>query len=138
MNVKENKILYNAIKTPDGTILESLHRHDFKDHKDKNGKIYMIDGGNEYIRRSNNGDEIDISIWDDGKHETRRKYINWGVNYDKDMNRLPRTRWTPIKDLDDGHIHAILDGNHTNNEFYIDVFKSELDYRKINKNESIN
>ena len=38
-------ILSNRLKTPDGTILESLHRHDYVTHTDANGKEYMLDGG---------------------------------------------------------------------------------------------
>lgn len=139
MEINEKRILYNAIRTPDGTLLESLHRHDYKDHKDrKTGRVYMNDGGNEYLRRSNNGDEEDLTVYDDGKHETRRKYITWGVNYDKNMNRLPNTRWSPIKDLDTEHIKAILDGEFTKNEFYIQLFNSELIFREFNKDESKN
>ena len=45
-------LVYNAIRTPDGTVLESRHRHDHVEYIDKNGKEYMVDGGLEYIRRN--------------------------------------------------------------------------------------
>ena len=44
--IKENpKILSNKMRTPDGTILESKHRHDYVTHTDANGKEYMLDSG---------------------------------------------------------------------------------------------
>lgn len=123
--------LYNAIKTPDGTIIESKHRHDFVCHKDKNGLTYCVDGGHDYAKRVfSNMNYEDLSIKDDGKFETRREYLKWGNNYDIDMNLLPETIWKPIKDLNTQHIEAILSGNYTQNEIYLDTFKKELKFRK--------
>lgn len=127
-------ILRNAIKTPDGTILESVHRHDFVSHTDKNGKYYFVDGGLDYLRRSIHLEDLpeDLTIMDNGTHELRRKYLKWGNNYDKDMNLLSETIWKPIKDLSTDHIEAILAGNYTQNEVYVETFKKELEYRKEN------
>ena len=50
-------ILSNRMRTPDGTILESKHRHDYVTHLDANGREYMLDGGLDYVRGSANGDE---------------------------------------------------------------------------------
>ena len=47
-----NKIICNQIRTPDGTILISHTVHDYKEYKDKNGLVYMVDGGNDYLRRT--------------------------------------------------------------------------------------
>ena len=43
-------IVFRAMKTPDGTIIQSKHRHDFVGHEDKNGNFYAIDGGLDYCR----------------------------------------------------------------------------------------
>ena len=47
----EPKIKCNKIRTPDGTIIESKHQHDFVCHTDANGKRYCVDGGKSYLRR---------------------------------------------------------------------------------------
>lgn len=123
-------ILYNAIKTPDGTILESKNRHDFVSHVDKNGETYINDGGKDYFHRSINIIPYeDLSVYDDDSHENRAKYLEWGSNYDKDMNRLPKTVFKPIKDLDTDHIQAILEGNWCKSELYKRTFNEELKRR---------
>jgi hypothetical protein len=75
-------------------------------------------------------DFTDTSIDDDGSHELRRQYLTWGNNFDKDMNRLPKTIYNPIKDMTSDHIQAILDGGWAkNNPFYEELFKEELEFR---------
>ena len=66
-------LIRNAIKTPDGTILESTHRHDYKEHTDANGKTYMVDGGLEYVRCSAHGDEVHLSLYDDEPHDIQHR-----------------------------------------------------------------
>jgi hypothetical protein len=60
-----DKILRNRMRTPDGTILESKHRHDYVTHLDANGNEYMLDGGLSYVRSSANGDEEMLTVFDD-------------------------------------------------------------------------
>ena len=124
-------ILVNKIQTPDGTILESKHRHDYVSHTDANGEYYMVDGGKDYLKRSINIiPAIDLTIEDDGSHELRRQYLTWGSNYDKDMNRLPETIYNPIMNMTSDHIIAILEGGWVkNNPFYEELFKEELKFR---------
>jgi hypothetical protein len=104
----------------------SKHVHDYVECKC--GSV-MVDGGNQYLRRSADG-YICTSVIDDGTHELRRQYLLWGNNYDKDMNRLPKTIWKPIAELDTDHIQAILDGKWCKSEYYLQVFNDELKYRK--------
>lgn len=103
------QIVYNAIKTPDGTIMQSVHRHNCVIHVDKITKNeYMVDGGLDYLRRSTNGDEIDLSL-----HlfidpfEKIREVFEWGRNYDADMNLLPQTEWVALKELNDDHLDVL-------------------------------
>lgn len=122
--------LYNAIRTPDGTIIESRHRHDFVTHKDLNGKTYSVDGGEAYLRRvAEEMDYEDLSIEDNGDHSLRRKHLVWGKNYDKDMNRLPKTIFIPIMDMTTEHIKAIIDGGHCKSGVYYEIFIEELKLR---------
>jgi hypothetical protein len=124
-------ILVNKIQTPDGTILESKHRHDYVSHTDANGEYYMVDGGKDYLKRSINIiPAIDLTIIDDGSHELRRQYLTWGNNFDKDMNRLPETIYNPIMNMTTDHIQAILNGTWVENSpFYQELFKEELEFR---------
>lgn len=60
-------LIRNAIQTPDGTILDSLHTHDFKTHIDKiTGKLYGVDGGLSYLRRIGDMEDcIDLSKYNE-------------------------------------------------------------------------
>jgi len=124
-----NKILKNSIKClkcKDEIISE--HRHNFVMCKCNS---VGVDGGLDYCKRiGNQNDYEDLTIYDDNSHENRRKYLKWGSNYDKDMNRLPKTLYKCIKDLDTEHIQAILDGNWCKSEYYLEVFNEELKFRK--------
>ena len=120
-------LIYNAIRTPDGTILESTSRHDYRDYIDANGKSYMIDGGRDYCRRSANGDEEVLSIdYDKNNHEQNRTYLKWGtygVDGDQPLRRIT------IKDMDTEHIEAVLETQHQINFMYHEVMTEELAYR---------
>lgn len=129
--LKERRVLKNSIQTPDDTVLISRHRHDYVSHVDKNSEMYAVDGGTEYLRRVyDKHDFKELSVYDDGTHETRRNNLFWGRNYDKDMNKLPETEYILIKDLDTDHIKAILDAQFQISDFYKEVFEEELKQRE--------
>lgn len=56
------KIILNAIETPDGTVLISAHRHDYRSHTDANGTTYVVDGGTDYLKRGGKDDYTELSI----------------------------------------------------------------------------
>jgi hypothetical protein len=100
-----SKLIRNAIQTPDGTILESLSRHDYKDYTDANGKTYMVDGGLAYVRRSAHGDEVDLCLHDDEPHAVQRHIVKWGsygINGDQPL------KYKSVADMDTAHIEAVL------------------------------
>ena len=123
------KLIYSALKTPDGTILESKHRHDYVEHTDKNGKYYMLDGGTDYIRCSDPGDAEFIQVYDDDPIEKVREYFRWGVNYDKDQNLLPETEWRKLKDLATDHLEVLIDGGWAKG-YIKDIMIRELKFRE--------
>jgi hypothetical protein len=123
------RLVLNRIKTPDGTILTSYHRHDCKTHVDENGLEYMVDGGLDYHRcnvhktkrnwferkilepllgYSDTLAHDNLCVYSDAPFKTIRKSLYWGVNRDKDGNTLPETVWTPLCLLSTPHIEAII------------------------------
>lgn len=126
---KERKLIYSAIKTPDGTIIESLNRHDYVTHTDKNGKTYMIDGGLDYIRSSANGDEEYISHYDDEPIEIVRKFA-FRIGYGKPGNPDYGTfRKTFYKDMNDDYLNASIEYAKTNGQRW-DLLEKEKEFRK--------
>lgn len=124
---KEKLLIMNALKTPDGTILKSTHRHDFRTHTDKiNGKWYMIDGGLDYVRSSNNGDEEFLTLYNDEPHEVQRVILTWGTRgIDGDQ---PLT-FKKICEMDTDHIEAVLE-TQTPREVIKTCLINELEHRK--------
>jgi hypothetical protein len=130
----ETRLLLNRIKTPDGTILTSYNRHDYKEYKDTITKeVLMVDGGTDYVRR-NIGTYEELSVYDDGSHITRRSALHWGTRGKDGKQPLV---YKPIKDLDSDHIEAILKTQHQLSEFYKEVFREELKYRFDEKAEKL-
>lgn len=122
-------IIHNAMITPDGTPLQSLHRHDFIQHTDANGEIYFLDGGNAYVRTSKNIEPAHyITIYSDDPHTLVRDYFNWG-SYGKDGNEP--LHWIPLDEMEDSHIAAILD-NCILQDYVKEIFLNEVEYRKQN------
>jgi hypothetical protein len=125
----EPTIIANRVRTPDGTILQSFGRHDFKTHVDAvTGETYMVDGGYEYLRRSVNEVRAEeMSVWSDDPHELIREAMHWGSrgpNGDQPLRRIP------LKDMTNGHIEACLKTQTTMMPQFRKAMQDELEYRK--------
>lgn len=123
-----SQVIANALITPDGTILQSYHRHDYKTHLDKvSGEEYMIDGGTDYCRSNvNKVTPQYITVTMDDIHEIRREWFHWGTR-GKD-GQQPLT-WKPLRELESDHIRAIIETQHQITPYLVELFKSELEYR---------
>lgn len=99
------RLIYNAIQTPDGTILESKHRHDYRSHNDANGKTYVIDGGLNYIRSTVHKDQISLALYDDEPHSVQREVLKWGT-YGIDGDQP--LKYVTIAEMDTAHLEAVV------------------------------
>jgi hypothetical protein len=124
------QLIYNALETPDGTVLVSHSVHDFKTYKDTlSNKEYMVDGGNDYIRRNVIGDQIDQSqYYDPDNHEHNRTYLHWGTR-GKD-GKQPLT-WKAVRDLETDHLEAILSTQPQIGDYVRAIMVVEVNYRDI-------
>ena len=127
---EEPIIILNKIRTPDGTELISRYNHDYVSYKDNNGNVYVVDGGNSYLRRSGPGDYTELSIVynDNTDWELVRENFNRGV---RDPNN--DIKWIPLYKLSNNHIENIIidysiKPNQTNNTIWI--YENEIEYRK--------
>lgn len=129
-------LLVNAIKTPDGTILESNHRHDYTSYLDKNGEYYFIDGGLDYTRRSVNKEPAeDACVYTDDSHEKIRERFKWGTRGKDGAEHL---HWIPISTMSTEHIDTVLTTQKHIRPAVKKVFVDELTYRKTILNEENN
>lgn len=127
------KLIRNAIRTPDGTILESRHRHDYKEYTDKNGVTYMVDGGLDYIRRFINAGHPaqDLTVYLEDGHTRVREALTWGTygpNGDQPL------RYVRLMDMTTDHIQACLDNVPTMYPQFRTAMEDELSYRRSVKN----
>ena len=121
-----SELIYNALRTPDGTIIESNSRYDYVTHKDVNGNEYMIDGGLDYVRSSANGDEEHLSVTLEDPHDKVREYCTWGTygpNGDQPLT------YKKLCDMSDNHINAVLENVSRIRPSIKTDMRNELKYR---------
>ena len=122
----EHLIIRNAMCTPDGTILQSRHRHDYVTHTDNNSKEYMLDGGLSYVRSSANGDEEHLTITLADPHEQVREACEWGtygINGDQPLSYIT------LCDMSTAHIEAVLKNVPRLEPAIKIAMKNELEFR---------
>jgi len=126
--MSKTRIVSNCIRTPDGTILESMHRHDYVTYVDANGKEYMVDGGLEYLRRNVHDDAPyeELSVYTDAPHTEIREAFRWGTRGKDGKQPL---KYVPLKDLTTEHINAILDTQSHIADYVRKIFIDELSFR---------
>lgn len=141
----KKQLIYRAIITPDGTVLSSKNRHDYKKHTDTvTGEEYMIDGGLDYFRTNKNKVKATIfEIYNTDNIKLIRENFERGTT-DEKGNPI----YKKLKDLSNQHVENIILYNthkfllNTNvedlDESIIDVntlnyiYLKELEYRIIN------
>ena len=126
----EKQLLHSSIRTPDGTILTSKHRHDYVSYVDKNGLTYILDGGTDYIRTSINVEKAeDLSLYSDDAHEKLREVISRGG---RGKNGDEELKYVLLKDIDDEWLQAIIEYEELNrpNNKYLPVYREEVKFRK--------
>lgn len=126
----EKQLLHSSIRTPDGTILTSRHRHDYVTHLDKNGETYILDGGIDYIRASINVEKAeDLSLYSDDAHEKLREVVSRGG---RGKNGDEELKYVLLKDIDDEWLQAIIEYEELNrpNNKYLPVYREEVKFRE--------
>ena len=127
----ERNLIVNRWKTPDGTVLISRHTHDFVSHKDANGEEYFIDGGNDYIRKSVNKEEMEnMCVYSDDQFSLIRTVLCRGT-FDENNKRI----WIPLCNMSNPHLENcityysdLFDENGCKNKYMI-YYLVELLYR---------
>jgi hypothetical protein len=130
MSELKMRLIRNALQTPDGTILESTHRHDYKEYTDANGKYYMVDGGLDYVRRTVHTDQINLCEYDDAPHERQRNILKWGT-YGKDG--LQPLHYKTIGEMETAHLGSVI-ALRGISPILRECMVNELEWRKVNDN----
>jgi len=131
----EKRIILNQIKTPDGTIIRSMHRHDYVTHQDANGLEYMVDGGSDYLRRNRHDSAPyeELTVYEDAPFEVIRESFHRGGR-GKDGTQ-PLT-WVSMSKMSDSWLLACIkynDDRGLGDSFANEMYTKELMYRHENE-----
>jgi hypothetical protein len=122
------KIVLNQVRTPDGTVLTSRHRHDYVRHLDKNGLEYSVDGGLDYLSRGFDRDDPheELSVYADESFDLVRASLAWGT---RGITGDQPIRWVTVDTLETEHIQNILRTQHQIPGYIREIFEREISYR---------
>lgn len=148
--MEDRIILKNSIITPDGTRLVSRYRNDYQAHLDKNGYVYAVDGGLDYLKRraprepelnlfqklfysifgikTNKLSYTENSVFSDDYFEKIRLEFergSRGVDGDEEL------RYIPLYLISNDYLKSIIDWEHKHRKDNptLDVYLMELNYR---------
>lgn len=98
---KSALIMVNAIRTPDGTVLQSFHRHDYRSHVDSsNGRGYAVDGGLDYLRRVCGGPYDELSLTSEDDFQLIRERMH---RFDSRSDQ-----WVALKNMSDDWLAGVV------------------------------
>ena len=139
---KERKLLANWIMAPDGTMLPSFHRHDYRTHETidsykqilddadnietvpDNIRDSMVDGGKDYLRRG--GKFTEMSVYSDDPFEVIRRFVCRGGRGED--GKQPLT-YVPLFRMSNNWLEATIEYIEDDN-IYKEYYIKELEYRK--------
>lgn len=130
---EERQLVLNRIRTPDGTILTSNHRHDYQTYTDKNGLEYMVDGGDAYLRRNlHTGDNApeELSLYTDDPFEILRENVCRGGRGKDSAEPL---KWVPIAEINDAWLENLIEYQYDygmKDSPHTKLYEQEVEYRK--------
>jgi len=130
----KKKLILSQIQTPDGTILKSMHVHDYVTHFDANGETYMLDGGNEYQRYNITKEPFkNLSIYSDAPYEIIRENYHRGG---RGKDGLQPLTWVPLSKMSNEWLKNCIKYNNDQGMKKSDStywYRKELRYRKKNE-----
>jgi len=127
--MKKPQILVNAVMATDGTIIRSMHRHDFKAHTTQEGQNCFVDGGLEYTRYG--GKCTPITLTTESDFSLLRVFVIW-ASYGKDGKG--GLTYTPMFLIGGSHLLNTIEHleDREPDHRLLPIFRKELEYRKEN------
>ena len=126
-------IIYNAIRCPDGTVIQSKYTHDYVCHTQEDGRTYCVDGGREYQRVvAPDRDYLDMTVTTDDDHSIIREYFEWTSNFDKEGKFLKEFVTRKLCNLENSHVLKLVEFTKSPYPKWVNkVFRDEVKFRGL-------